>query len=406
MGPLLRHRAGTPRGSSCRGPSPAQGAGLDDPPLDPCPGARGARRRGRAGRLGPCSEPTPPAALPAGAEANSVGRIGEGGGGIVSAAQVGSLPDAIAVGEGAVWVTDTTTGESSRGSTRRIARLVQTISVGSSPNAVAVGHGAVWVANGGDRTVSRVSPATNKEIATVTVGNGPSGVATDERWVWVTNRLDGTLARIDPRNDDVENFPIGTTPSGVATGAGSVWVSDFDLGTVVRVDPATGLSGAPIHVGNGPTSIAAAADQVWVVNSRDGTVSRIDPGTNAVVGDDHRGRPAGDGDRRSVRVGRGRIERGDRPDRPRDQHDRSTDPRPEPPSRDRPGRPRGLVHRPRRAAQSSRGHAYHRRWGRRHAHASRSSRPDRGRVGRAVPDQRRPGGAEARRRLRWIDRGT
>jgi YVTN family beta-propeller protein len=217
-----------------------------------------------------------------GVEANSIGRIGADGKGILGTLPVGRLPDAIAFGEGALWVTDTTTGTIARIDPAD-SRLVQTIKVGSSPNAVAVGHGAVWVANGIDRTVSRVSPATNQEVAKITVGNGPSGVATDDRWVWATNRLDGTLARIDPQDHALTTFPVGTTPAGVATGAGSVWVSDFDTGSVIRVDPASGAPGAPIHVGNGPAAIVASGDQVWVVNSRDGTVSRVDPSTNGVV---------------------------------------------------------------------------------------------------------------------------
>jgi peptide/nickel transport system substrate-binding protein len=217
-----------------------------------------------------------------GVEANSVGRISEGGGGIVSALQVGSIPDAIAFGEGSLWVTETTTGRIAR-IDPKTSLVVDTIGVGRSPNAVAAGHDTIWVANGNDRSVSRVSPLTNEVIDTIEVGNGPSGVAIDEQWVWVTNRLDGTLARIDPQKGEAVAFRVGTTPAGVAAGAGSVWVSDFDTGAVVRVDPATGGSLARIPVGNGPASIAAAEGQVWVVNSRDGTVSRIDPGTNTVA---------------------------------------------------------------------------------------------------------------------------
>jgi peptide/nickel transport system substrate-binding protein len=218
-----------------------------------------------------------------GVEANSVGRLDAGGNGIVSALQVGNIPDAIAFGEGSLWVTDTTAGRLSRIDPAN-SRIVQTIRVGGSPSALAVGQGAVWVANGIDGTVSRISPVTNEVISTIDVGNGPSGVAADDRWVWVTNRLDGTLSRVDPRGGgDDTTFTVGTTPSGVAVGAGAVWISDFDTSSVVRFDPATNASIARVHVGNGPTSIAAAAGQVWVVNSRDGTVSRIDPSTNAVV---------------------------------------------------------------------------------------------------------------------------
>ena len=217
-----------------------------------------------------------------GVEANSVGRIRGDGGGIVSARQVGSVPDAIAFGAGSLWVTDTTTGSVAR-IDPTTSLVVETIPVRSSPNGVAAGHGAIWVTNGNDRSVSRVSPLTNQVIDTIPVGNGPSGVATDEHWVWATNRLDGTLARIDPQKGDAETFRIGTTPAGVATGAGSVWVSDFDTGEVVRIDPATGTPIYRIPVGNGPTSIAVGDGQVWVVNSRDGTVSHIDPSTNSVA---------------------------------------------------------------------------------------------------------------------------
>jgi peptide/nickel transport system substrate-binding protein len=217
-----------------------------------------------------------------GVEANSVGHISGGEGGIVSALQVGSVPDAIAFGAGSLWVTDTTTGSVAR-IDPKTSLVVETIPVRSSPNGVATGHGAIWVTNGNDRSVSRVSPLTNQVIDTIPVGNGPSGVAADEHWVWVTNRLDGTLARIDPQKGDAETFRIGTTPAGVAAGAGSVWASDFDTGEVVRVDPSTGVPIYRIRVGNGPTSIAVGDGQVWVVNSRDGTVSRIDPGTNSVA---------------------------------------------------------------------------------------------------------------------------
>ena len=217
-----------------------------------------------------------------GVDANSVGHITGGGGGIVSATKVGSVPDAIAFGAGSLWVTDTTTGSVAR-IDPKTSLVVETIPVKSSPNGVATGHGAIWVTNGNDRSVSRVSPLTNQVIDTIPVGNGPSGVATDERWVWVTNRLDGTLARIDPQKGAAETFRIGTTPAGVAAGAGSVWASDFDTGEVVRIDPATGAPIYRIRVGNGPTSIAVGHGQVWVVNSRDGTVSRIDPGTNSVA---------------------------------------------------------------------------------------------------------------------------
>ena len=139
-------------------------------------------RRGRDGLgravLGPAH-----AARPADAGA-SCGRIDPNSG-----------PTAIAVGAGAIWVTDATPTRS-RGSIRRVLRrrsrsartggdrrrrrrrvgrrrarrrrrpdrprtsaVTTTIPVGQAPTGVAVGAGSVWVANSGDGTVTRIDPA-------------------------------------------------------------------------------------------------------------------------------------------------------------------------------------------------------------------------------------------------------
>ena len=83
--------------------------------------------------------------------------------------------DAIAVGDGAVWVTSKSAGVLSR--IDPASGSVTPINVGNGPVAVAAGPRAVWVANSQDATVWRVDPATNRVVGTVTVGEGPSGVA-------------------------------------------------------------------------------------------------------------------------------------------------------------------------------------------------------------------------------------
>ena len=200
---------------------------------------RVARAPGRGcGRGGPARQRClllQPRYLP-GVEANSVGHIAAGGAGILGALKAGSLPDAIAVGEGSLWVTDAGNGTVARVDLAD-SRVTDTIEVGNTPSSVAVGHGAVWVANAGDRTVSRISPATGKEVARSASGMGLPTSRPTTAGSGSTNRLDGTLARIDPAANVATTYAVGTTPTGVATGAGSVWVSDFDAGAVIRVDP-------------------------------------------------------------------------------------------------------------------------------------------------------------------------
>ena len=93
------------------------------------------------------------------------------------------LVNAFAVGEGAVWVADTS-GELFRidpGSGRVKSRAA----LGGSLSAVAVGEGAVWVADSQGGILSRVDPRTGKVVARIDVGHLPSDIAVGEGGVWV-----------------------------------------------------------------------------------------------------------------------------------------------------------------------------------------------------------------------------
>jgi len=109
----------------------------------------------------------------------------------------GPTPTAVAVGEGAVWVANrvvphstglhhdfTPAGTVSRIDPRTNA-VAATIPVGRYSDAIAVGQGAVWVANHDDGTLSRIDPKTNSVVATIHVGGQPEGVAVGSGAVWV-----------------------------------------------------------------------------------------------------------------------------------------------------------------------------------------------------------------------------
>ena len=223
----------------------------------------------------------PPPSLP-GVQPNSAGLIDAASDRIVGEVGIGTRPDAIAFGEGAVWVANTGDDAVSR-IDPRTRLLVQTIDVGSAPSGVAVGFGSIWVANSGDRTVSRINPDNNRVVQPITVGNGPTAVATGAGAVWVTNAFDGTLSRIDPAKGAVSGvYAVAASPSGIAATDAAVWIAD-SVGSVIRVDPATGRTVASLTVGNGPRAVTFADGAVWVANGQDGTVSRIDPAANRVT---------------------------------------------------------------------------------------------------------------------------
>jgi YVTN family beta-propeller protein len=215
--------------------------------------------------------------------ANSVGLVNGNNGSVKEQVEVESAPTGVAIGEGAVWVTNTNDASVSRVDPET-GTVRQTIAVGNSPAGIALGGGSVWVANHDDGTLDRIDPTTNTVVQPIRVGNGPTAVAFGAGAVWVTNADDRTLSKIDPLSGTrTRTIRTDAVSRGVAVGAGSVWVTDESTKSVLRIDPRTGDVTDTVSVGNGPSGIAYGGGSVWVTNSLDGTVSRIDPATVAVT---------------------------------------------------------------------------------------------------------------------------
>jgi YVTN family beta-propeller protein len=215
--------------------------------------------------------------------ANEVGLLDARSGAIRAGIPVGSAPNGVGAGDGAIWVTNTDDNSVSRidPSTKDVR---QTISVGGSPAGIAVSPGAVWVANSSDGTVSRIDPTTNQAVQTIPVGNGPSGVAYGAGAVWVANSADGTVSRIDPSSGRVtRTVPVAAGVAALAVAFNRVWVVSPPTGSVIALDPHTGEVVSRVGVGVEPDAVAAGAGAVWVANRADGTVSKVDPRAGAVT---------------------------------------------------------------------------------------------------------------------------
>ena len=136
---------------------------------------------------------------------------------------------AIAVGAGSVWVLDDPADRRLWRIDPKRGRLIATIRPPFVPAAVAVGDGAVWVTGQLDDRVARIDPATNRIVKTIKVGREPLGVAVGDSAVWVADTLDRTVTRIDPATDRVtKTIDIGRSPTAITAGDGSVWVAADD----------------------------------------------------------------------------------------------------------------------------------------------------------------------------------
>ncbi|HEX6788777.1 MAG TPA: adenylate/guanylate cyclase domain-containing protein [Gaiellaceae bacterium] len=167
-------------------------------------------------------------------------------------------------------------------------RLIADVHVGSQPVAVAVGDGGVWVANSSDGTVTRIDPRTRRVVRTIgNLGGDVSDITTGFGSVWIAGGSDGTLTRLDPRDNAVERtltFKSSTLfhPSpvfNVTTGADSVW---FTYGeSVLRLDPTTNAVTKRVAV-DGPLAITFGDGALWVTTVGD-RVLRIDPATGSTT---------------------------------------------------------------------------------------------------------------------------
>jgi YVTN family beta-propeller protein len=211
-------------------------------------------------------------------DANTVGVIDAGGGGIMAQYPVGRDPGAIAAGAGSVWVANRLDGTVSR--ITRARREVVPIPVGGEPTGLAFGAGSLWVADGQGRKLSQLDPAQNKVVEQYDVGNATVAVAVGSGAVWAASATDATVARVDLKSGKVsKRIAVVGRPSALAAGAGAIWVASEDAASVMRLDPRSGTPLDSVPVGNGPSGIAVGTDAVWVTNRRDGTVTRIDPAT-------------------------------------------------------------------------------------------------------------------------------
>jgi YVTN family beta-propeller protein len=213
---------------------------------------------------------------------NSVGFVDPGSNRLVADVDVGRTPTHIALGPGAVWVTNADDDTVKR-IDPQTKTVVQTIAVGSSPSGITTGNGAVWVANSLDGTVSRIDPMTDTVVGgAIPVGNGPGGILYAAGSIWVANTGDDTITRIDA-DSGKPNRTLPIAAEELAYGAGTLWASQRTENRVVRIDPATGRVVGTIAVGNGPEGLDFGSGAAWVANSLDGTVSRINPATNSVA---------------------------------------------------------------------------------------------------------------------------
>ena len=218
---------------------------------------------------------------------------------VVARIAVGRLPMDVAIAPNGVFVTDWADNTLSR-IDPATSQVLQTVSLtlpgNAGPEAIAFGDGSLWVTtieldasdNPLPGTLERVNPTTGQQQATVPIGRGALDVEVSPGAVWVTGYEDNAVLRIDTATNTVAaTIPVPGGPVGLAFGAGSLWVSSDD-GKVARIDPATNSIVTTIATQDSGGFVAFGGGAVWMTNGghegqADGRLTRIDPATNGVT---------------------------------------------------------------------------------------------------------------------------
>ena len=173
-----------------------------------------------------------------------------------------SGPGVVAAQGNSVWVAPST-GLLTRLNAATGKKVAPQLDPNASPAGIAIGEGAVWLTDTEADNVVRVDRT--GLLTPIAVGHGPTAITVGAGGVWVVESLDDAVVRIDPDTRSVTaTIPVGRSPAGVAVGAGSVWVANSGDGTVTRINPRTDRVQATIAVGGSPQALTIADGRVWV----------------------------------------------------------------------------------------------------------------------------------------------
>jgi virginiamycin B lyase len=157
-------------------------------------------------------------------------------------------------------------------------------------NALAVGEGAVWVMNNDSSTLMRVDPETNEIVARTKLLDTAEDAATGAGALWLSNSAVDTVSRIDPSTNEVTaKIRAGPHPAGIEAFRGAVWVANSGGPSVSRIDPRTNRVVATIRVGPPQAccaehmSVFVRDDAVWVAVPNANQIVKIDPASDTVA---------------------------------------------------------------------------------------------------------------------------
>jgi YVTN family beta-propeller protein len=187
------------------------------------------------------------------ASGGTVARIDPRSGRVVATVAVNA--NGLAAGPEGVWALSDDGVARIDPATNRVGTAIPLIA--GNARDIAVGGGAVWVTDDPQGLLWRIDLGRSRTARTIDVGVGAFYVAYAAGAVWVGNFVSGTVSRVDPRTNRVTaRVPVGAVQS-LAAGDGVAWAST-EGGTQTGTLPASACS--PIDSGGRTPDVLIASD--------------------------------------------------------------------------------------------------------------------------------------------------
>jgi hypothetical protein len=185
----------------------------------------------------------------------------------------------MAVGLGAVWVTERSTDAAQPDHLLRLdpvtLRTVWRAPMANGARDVTTGGARLWVASRDLQQVVRVDPANGAAMGDLGVGNVPSEIAYGRGAVWSASD-DGTVSRTPLSTRTKMEISVPGEPAGIEARGRSVFVTALATNRLYRIDARKNrVVGKPVRVCINPALLDAAAKAVWVACPGDHRVARV-----------------------------------------------------------------------------------------------------------------------------------
>ena len=132
----------------------------------------------------------------------------------------------LAIGEGALWAIGDALDHRLFKIAPRSSRLLASFPLPITPQRIAVGAGAVWITDAIHDALIEVDPASGRVVQRIATCRGTDGVTVGAGAVWVVCAVDGQVMRIDPASGRiVKRIAVGAGLREVAAGPSGVWVT-------------------------------------------------------------------------------------------------------------------------------------------------------------------------------------